>query len=169
LCRGEVITAKSVISADEMNHIMHKTIKSVTLDLQLMNFNTAISRIMECVNSLYKVEKLEKEHLETLIVLLAPFAPHLSEEIWQIFGNSESIFNHKWPVWDENLTKADKASIAVQVLGKLRGSFDIDRDSADDILVENALNIDNVKKYVEGKEIIKKIVIRNKLVNFVVR
>ena len=169
LCRGEVNITKSDITGDEMNHIMHKTIKSVTLDLQLMNFNTAISRIMECVNSLYKVEKPDKVHLETLIVLLAPFAPHLSEEIWQIFGNTESIFNHKWPVWDENMTRANKASIAVQVLGKLRGSFDIDRDSADEILVENALNIDNVKKYVEGKEIVKKIVIRNKLVNFVVR
>jgi len=101
--------------------------------------------------------------------LLAPFAPHLSEEIWQIFGKTESIFNSKWPVWDENLTRADKASIAVQVLGELRGSFDIDMDSTDEILVENTLNIDNVKKYVDGKEIVKKIVIRNKLVNFVVR
>ena len=169
LCRGDVVSKKSEISVDEMNRMMHKTIKSVTLDLQIMNFNTAISRIMECVNYLYKVEKPEKEHLETLIVLLAPFAPHLSEEIWQMFGNSESIFNHKWPSWDEDLAKSEKASIAVQVLGKLRGSFDIDMDSTDDILVENALNIDNVKKYVEGKQIVKKIVIKNKLVNFVVR
>ena len=169
LCRGEVDLSKGDIGDQKLKYSMNITIKNVTEDLQAMRFNTAISRIMEFVNNLYKSVEIDHEHLNTLMLLLAPFAPHLAEELWELSGNSDRIFDHLWPEWDEKLIQKENISIAVQVLGKLRGSFEIEVDSLDEVVIDRAMQIENVRKHMEGKEVIKNIVIKNKLVNFVVK
>ena len=169
LCRREVDLGKGDIGEDKLKYSMNITIKSVSEDLQEMRFNTAISRIMEFVNDLYKAVEINQEQLNTLMLLLAPFAPHLTEELWELAGNSDRIFVHPWPEWDEKYIQKESTSIAVQVLGKLRGSFEIEVDSRDEEVIDRALEIENVRKHIEGKEVIKNIVIKNKLVNFVVK
>ena len=169
LCRKEVDLSKGDIGDDKLKYSMNITIKSVSEDLQEMHFNTAISRIMEFVNDLYKAVEINQEQLNTLMLLLAPFAPHLTEELWEFSGNSDRIFIHPWPEWDDKYIQKESTSIAVQVLGKLRGSFEIEVDSRDEEVIDRALEIENVRKHIEGKEVIKNIVIKNKLVNFVVK
>ena len=168
LCRGETDIKIAEDSNKEMSTLQHQTIKEVSKDLQDMRFNTAISRIMEYVNALYKAKEVSKDLLESLILVLAPFAPHLSEELWESFGHKRSIFEHKWPEWDEKVAKSQTVSVAVQIMGKLRGSFEIESGVTDDVLVDRALKLPNIKKHMEGKSLLKSIVIKDKLVNFVV-
>ena len=169
LCKGETDIKITEDSDKEMATVLHQTIREVSKDLQDMRFNTAISRIMEYVNALYKAKRVSKNLLESLILLLAPFAPHLSEELWESFGHKRSIFDHKWPEWDKNIAKSQRITVAVQIMGKLRGSFEIESDVTDDALVESALELPNIKKHMEGKTLLKSIVIKDKLVNFVVK
>ena len=169
LCKGEADIKITEDSNKEMATVLHQTIREVSKDLQDMRFNTAISRIMEYVNALYKAERVSKNLLESLILLLAPFAPHLSEELWELFGNKSSVFEHKWPEWDEKIAKSQTITVAVQIMGKLRGSFEIESGVTDDALVESALELPNIKKHMEGKTLLKSIVIKDKLVNFVVK
>ena len=169
LCKGETAVKITEDSNKELSTAMHQTIKEVTKDLQDMRFNTAISRIMEYVNALYKVNNVNKDLLETLILILAPFAPHISEELWELFEHKSTVFEHKWPEWDEEIAKSLTITVAVQILGKLRGSFEIESGLTDDILVDNALKLPNIKKHMEGKTLLKSIVIKDKLVNFVVK
>ena len=169
LCKGETDMKITEDPDKEMSTVLHQTIKEVSKDLQDMRFNTAISRIMEYVNALYKAERVGKDLLESLILVLAPFAPHLSEELWESFGHKRSVFEQKWPEWDEKVAKSQTVSVAVQIMGKLRGSFEIESGVTDDVLVDRALELPNIKKHMEGKSLLKSIVIKNKLVNFVIK
>lgn len=163
----------------ELERIRHYTIKMVTTDLERFHFNTAISRIMELVNAMYLYiqdvaqESQNREVLEaakeTLILLLAPFAPHFAEECWEKIGKPYSIFNQPWPEWDEEKTKKETTPIAVQINGKLRATIEIERDAEDEVVIESALADEKIRKYVEGKSIIRKIVVKNRLVNLVVK
>ncbi|SHE34539.1 leucyl-tRNA synthetase [Thermoanaerobacter uzonensis DSM 18761] len=161
----------------ELNYIRHYTIKSVTEDADKFQFNTAIARIMELVNALYKYEadvevkniKFYEEVVADLIKLLAPFAPHFSEEMWEKLGREYSVFNQKWPEWDEKALQRDVVEIAVQVNGKLRGRIEVPSNATDEEVEKLALSDKNVKAYVDGKEIKKVIVVKNRLVNIVVK
>ncbi len=163
----------------ELERVRHYTIKMVTTDLEKFHFNTAISRIMELVNAMYlyiqnvKPEQQNRKVLEdakeTLVLLLAPFAPHFAEECWEVIGKSYSIFNADWPEYDEEKTKKSTVPIAVQVNGKLRATIEIERDSADDAVIQAAMADEKIKRHVEGKNILKKIVVKNRLVNLVVK
>jgi leucyl-tRNA synthetase len=157
----------------------HYTIKHVTQDLERFQFNTAISRIMELVNDMYlyqqNVDVKEQNRkeliitLETLIRLIAPFAPHLGEELWEQAGKSDSVFNNPWPAFSEKKLILDQVTIVVQVNGKLRGRIEVDRDSEDEAVLQEALNNPNVKNHLEGKHLIKSVVVQNKLVSLVVK
>ncbi|EIV99274.1 leucine--tRNA ligase [Thermoanaerobacter siderophilus] len=161
----------------ELNYIRHYTIKSVTEDADKFQFNTAIARIMELVNALYKYEadvevkniKFYEEVVTDLIRLLAPFAPHFSEEMWEKLGYEYSVFNQKWPEWDEKALQRDVVEIAVQVNGKVRGRLEVPSKATDEEVEKLALSDKNVKAYVDGKEIKKVIVVKNRLVNIVVK
>ncbi|MGI1691779.1 leucine--tRNA ligase [Thermoanaerobacter uzonensis] len=161
----------------ELNYIRHYTIKSVTEDADKFQFNTAIARIMELVNALYKYEadvevkniKFYEEVVADLIKLLAPFAPHFSEEMWEKLGREYSVFNQKWPEWDEKALQRDVVEIAVQVNGKLRGRIEVPSNATDEEVEKLALSDKNVKAYVDGKEIKKVIIVKNRLVNIVVK
>jgi len=94
---------------------------------------------------------------------------HLSEELWEQFGHKGSLFDHKWPEWDDETAKSETITVAVQILGKLRGSFEIKLGVSDDVLIDSALELPNIKRHMEGKTLLKSIVIKDKLVNFVIK
>ena len=164
---------------EEVERIRHYTIKTVTEDLERFQFNTAISRLMEFFNAIsrYRNEvSVEDQYnkglmiaLDTFIRLLAPFAPQFAEELWERRGNEPSIFERDWPDYDENVLKLDHITMVVQVNGKLRDQIIVDAGLPDDSVIERALQSGKISKYVSGKEIVKKIVVPQKLVNFVVK
>lgn len=148
---------------------LHQTIKKVTEDLDNFQFNTAIAALMEFLNYVVK-NGITHEGKETLAILIAPLAPHLAEECWQkILENSGSIFNVNWPKFDAKKIVLDTLEIAVQVNGKLRGTFNVSRDTEEAIIFDMASELENVKKYLEEGKILKTIYVPGKLVNFVVK
>ena len=127
-----------------LENLMHITIKEVSNDIELTKFNTAISKLMILSNEMNKLDKITKKDFETLIKLLNPFAPHICEELNEMLGNKDSLVYASWPVYDEGKASFDEVEIAVQVNGKLRGTFKIAKDSSSKELEEAALKIDNV-------------------------
>lgn len=162
-------------SEKELNYIRHTSIKSITRDVDLFQFNTSLARLMEYLNALVKYmqgpvnKPFLKDCLNTYIILLAPFAPHLSEELWERIGHHESVFKESWPVVDENALIRDEITLVVQVNGKVRGKLNISPDTDDETLKQAALNLPTVQAYTNAKEIIKTIIVPKKLISFVVR
>ncbi|MFH0947739.1 MAG: leucine--tRNA ligase [Elusimicrobiota bacterium] len=161
---------------ENLERIKHLTIKKVTNDIQPISgghFNTAIASIMEFYNEVIKQQATSnkqqvKDCMETLIVLLSPFAPHLCEEMWQMLGHSESILKEKWPVWDEEKLKQEEITVAIQVNGKLRSQIKIKIDNTEEEILSIAKSDDKIKKYLENKKIIKTIYVPGKLLNIVI-
>ncbi|MFQ3599305.1 MAG: leucine--tRNA ligase [Chloroherpetonaceae bacterium] len=153
----------------EIQKAMHKTIKKVEEDCENLRFNTAIAAMMEFVNVLTKENCHNKTAIENLLVMLSPFAPHIAEELWEAIGNTPSIADAPYPKYDEALAKDDTVTIAVQVSGKLRGTFEAAVGMSNDELLQRAKEVDSVVKFIDGKEIVKQIVVPNKLVNLVVK
>ena len=150
--------------------IIHKTTKGVTADLKKIKFNTAISKIMSCLNELTSANSLSLKEKHILIKLISPFAPHLAEELWEELNDKNiSIFNHFWPEHDENLALDDTITIAIQVNGKLRGNVEVEKDKDKDSIIELSKQNKNVSKFLDGKSIIKEIYVPSKLVNIVVK
>lgn len=148
--------------------VINKTIKKVSDDIETLKYNTAISELMKLVNEYYAVESISKDDYTVLLTLLYPFAPHITEELNEVIGNSP-ICKSSWPKYDETKTIDETKEIAVQVNGKVRGTITIHVDDSEDIIKEKALNEGNVKKHIEGKNIVKVIVIKGKIVNIVVK
>ena len=140
-----------------------------TNDYEKLSFNTAISHLMVFVNAVYKEEVFPLEYKEGFIKLLNPICPHITEELWSVLGHKDTISYESWPVYDEDKLKLSTFDIAVQVNGKLRGTITINVDDNEDVIKEKALANENVKKHTDGKEIVKVIVIKNKIVNVVVK
>lgn len=151
--------------------LLHYTIKKITHDIEDgdMKFNTSIAQLMIFVNELYKLRDISISVLENLILLLSPFAPHISEELWSMLGHRDTLANEKWPEYVEELTKADKITIVFSVNGKVRGKKEMDADLEDKELEQAALDDESVRKHIYGKNIIKIIVVKNKMVNIVVK
>jgi leucyl-tRNA synthetase len=147
---------------------LHQTIKKVTEDLDGMRFNTAIAAMMELSNHLTREEVRSRSALETVVLLLSPFAPHLAEELWQALGHAESLAYHPWPAWDENLTRADEIEVPVQVNGKVRAKVTVAPDVDEETLKAAAFADEKVKALITGKQVKKVIVVPGKLVNIVV-
>jgi len=150
-----------------LEKVYHYTVKKVTNDYETMNFNTAISQMMIFINAAYKEEILPREYAEGFIKLLNPIAPHITEEIWNILGHTESIAYEKWPVHDEEKCKSDEFNLPIQVNGKLRANITIPYDTEQDIIKEKAHEA--VSSHLEGKTIIKEIYVKNKIYNIVVK
>ncbi len=148
--------------------LLNQTIKKVTDDIENMNFNTAISGMMILTNSLESQEKISKKTYLDFIKILSPFAPHMCEEIWQIFGNKKTIVLESWPKFDETKLISSKAKIVVQVNGKVRTTIEVQVDSTQDIVEKEALKNEAVVKWIDNKKIVKRIFIKNKIINFVV-
>lgn len=146
-----------------------QTIKKVTNDTASLNFNTAISQMMIFMNEISKLDSIPRAMWSDFVKALSPYAPHLGEELWQKLGNKTSIAYEPWPTVNDEFALDDEKTIVVMVNGKLRGKFKAKAGTSDEILKENALNDDGVKKFTDGKEIVKCIVVKDKLVNFVVK
>ncbi|MBE6155282.1 MAG: leucine--tRNA ligase [Firmicutes bacterium] len=152
-----------------LEKLYHQTVKKVSKDYESLSFNTAISQMMIFINAVYKEEVFPREYAEGFIKLFSPICPHIGEEIWNLLGHNETIAYESWPVYDEEKTKEDTFTLVVQVNGKVRGKIDISSTSSKEEMEKEALAIDNVQKFIEGKEIIKIIVIPNKIVNIVIK
>ncbi len=147
---------------------LHAAIKKVTEDLDGLRFNTAISAMMEFANAALKWEATPRPVLEAFVLLLAPFAPHLGEELWHRLGHSESLTYARWPEYDEALLKEDEVEIAVQVNGKLRGTITVAADASKEAVLEAARAEENVARYLAEGTVRKEIYVPGRLVNFVV-
>ena len=148
---------------------MHKCILEVTERIDQMKFNTAVSSLMTYVNYMSGLEKVPAELYLTLLKLMSPFTPHLAEEMWARMGKQSLIITESWPQGDAKLAQDDVVTIAVQVCGKMRGTIEMPKDASKEDLEKAALNVDNVKRQLEGQEVVKIIVVPNKIVNIVAK
>jgi leucyl-tRNA synthetase len=169
-------------SARDLQRKLHKTIKRVTDDFEgRWHFNTCISATMELLNEANRREAaaengsdaippaLKAEVKRTLVLLLAPFAPYLCHELWEMLGEKGSLLKAPWPKYDAALTKEDELEIPVQINGKLRSRITVPADSTEEFVLVQALADERVQAAMAGKQIVKKIYISGKLVNIVVR
>jgi len=161
--------AKGKGATSELENKFHKTIKKVTSDIDEMKFNTAIAAMMTLLNDIYDHGSLTVDELRTFVTILCPFAPHISEEIWSMYGGTKLLSLTEWPAYDESKTIDAMVNIAVQVNGKLRGVIEIPVDSAQDFALNAAKSDEKVKVFIEDKSIVKEIYVPNKLVNIVVK
>ncbi len=149
--------------------LIHQTIRKVTNDLTSMKYNTAVSALMILLNELEKEDSITKQDLRTLVHLLNPIAPHITEEINELSGLGEMLAISPWPVYDEAKTEEESYELVVQVNGKVRGKMTVLTSTTEEEMKELAQSIDNVQNYLEGHEIVKMVVIPKKLVNIVIR
>jgi leucyl-tRNA synthetase len=163
--------------------LVHATVKKVTEDIeQRWHFNTAIASIITLLNEVVKMSggdasgrqepagsEVRRFALETIVRLLAPFVPHVSEELWVRMGDTSSIFHHGWPDYDEGAARADEVEMPVQINGKVRDHLTVPRDESEDVVRKLALGLANVRRHTEGKEVRKVMVVPNKIVTLVVR
>lgn len=153
-----------------LEKIYNQTVKKVTEDYETLNFNTAISQMMIFINAVYKEDSFPLEYRKGFIKLLNPICPYMTEEIWnEILGHNNTIAYEKWPEYDEPKTKNDEFDLIVQVNGKVRGKITTSMDTTEEEMKSLAMEIENVKNFTNGKEIVKVIVVPKKLVNIVVK
>ena len=145
------------------------TVKKVSEDIEILGFNTAISQLMVFVNDCYKAEYIPRKYALGFIQLLAPFAPHLAEEMWEIYGNTESISYVQWPTFDESKLVSDTVEIVVQLMGKVKAKLDVKKDLTPAELEQIVLANEEVKELIEGKQVMKVIVVPGRLVNIVAK
>src|SRR5213075_2536301 len=147
---------------------LHRTIRKVTADTEGLHYNTAISAMMEYVNQLREQGAGSRELLEPLVIMLAPYAPHIAEELWEVLGHKETVVAARWPAYDEKLASAGDVEIAVQVNGKLRSRLTVPRGMAEKAVLDRALADEAVKKFVDGQKLKKVIYVQDRLLTLVV-
>jgi leucyl-tRNA synthetase len=171
--RAKVVKDKALSAETMQTHkkgqgLLHKTIRKVTEDISDFRLNTAVSSMMILVNKMESATLITQSEFESVLKLLAPFAPHVADFLWQDLGNKKSIHISTWPEFDAALTADSETKIIVQVNGKVRGTFTV-QTGTDSVILENmAKNMPEIKKWTTGKEIVKVIVIPDRLVNIVV-
>ncbi len=158
-------TEKSVPAIEQK---LHRTIRKVTADTEGLQYNTAIAAMMEYVNELREQGAGSTELVEPLVIMLAPYAPHIAEEMWGLLGGKESVFQARWPAHDERLASAGDVEIAIQVNGKLRSRLTVPRGMAEKDVLARVLADEAVKKFVDGQKVKKVIYVQDRLVNLVV-
>ena len=153
-------------------------VKRITQDIERFKFNTAVAAFMEYFNFLSETVRTDEgvlssrewqQAMRTMLVVLAPFAPHITEELWMDYGATESIHRQPWPSWDESKLVESEVEVAVQVNGKVRGTMLVSFDSSDDELKASALAQDFVRRYTEGHIVKRVVAIKGKIVNIVVQ
>ena len=153
----------------EFESMMHKAIKKVTNDIEEMKFNTSVATFMTMVNEFTKAKKINMAEYKTLLQLLNPFAPHITEEIWQQIGEKREISQTQWPVYDEEKTIDEEIEIPVQINGKLKATVKVNKDSTQEEVDSAVENNDIIKNLISEKEIIKKIYVKGKIYNIVIK
>jgi leucyl-tRNA synthetase len=154
---------------DALDRQMHRTIKKVGEDIESLRFNTAIAQLIMLNNEIGRLDAVPRELAQTFTLLLAPFAPHLAEEIWSGLSREQSLARHPWPKFDPAKLTDATMELAVQVNGRLRGTVTVPADAAKDAVVQAARQVPNVQPHLAGKTVVKELYVEKKLVNFVVR
>lgn len=170
------ISGEGSVSSKELRRQTHEIIKKVTDDLEGdFHFNTAVSSIMELVNSCYQFEaktpedkSILREAAEILVLLSAPFVPHIAEELWQGLGHKKSVFRESWPTYDSAALSRDEIEIVIQVLGRVRARMTVPANISEEDLKKKVLEDKKVQEWLDGKTVKKAIVVPKKLVNLVV-
>ncbi len=157
--------------SSKIKQLTHKTIKSITEDIDRFSFNTAIAKLMEMTNKLYELREGNDLQftISNLLLMLSPFAPHLTEELWHQLGNKSFILNEPWPIYDPAMLKEEELTIVIQVNGKLRDTLTVSIDTKEEEIKEKALSSEKIRKFIENKQIIKTIYVPKKIVNIVVK
>lgn len=159
----------STFDDGKLTKVYNQTVKKVTEDYERMHFNTAISQLMVFVNEAYKVDDLPVEYMKGFVKMIAPIMPHMAEELWSQFGESETITYQPWPTYDPKALVEDEVEMIVQVNGKVRAKIKMAKDTDRDEAQQLALANEHVKKFTDGKDIKKVIVVPNKIVNIVAK
>ena len=155
-------------SSGDISLVLNQTIKKISEGIESMSFNTSISQMMILVNTMERAENVSQQDYESFLRILAPFAPHVTEELWEILGHKKSIHLETWPTWDEAKMVKKDTTIMVQINGKVRGSFIVSGEISQDEALKNARIADGVSKWLDGKDVRKVIYVKGKLVNIVV-
>ncbi|MGQ0666287.1 MAG: leucine--tRNA ligase [Nitrospiraceae bacterium] len=161
--------SSAVVSTEpglEHQRLLHQTIKKVTEDVEALRFNTAISQMMVFTNELTKAQQRARAVLEPFVLLLAPFTPHLAEELWVILGRAPSVSQQPWPRFDPALTVSERMTIPVQVNGKLRGRIEVEHEASREVV--ERLSREQIAEWLQGKEPKKVVYVEKKLINFVI-
>jgi leucyl-tRNA synthetase len=155
----------------KLTKIYHQTVKKVTSDFEALGFNTAIAQMMVFVNEVYKNGTCPRAYAEGFIKMISCIIPHVGEEVWQILGHDTTIAYEPWPTYSEELCKDSQVTFAVQVNGKMRGTVVMEADLDNDVVIANVLADEKIAKFLEkqGGSIVKTIVVKNKLVNLIVK
>ena len=165
---GNLAVDDSEATADNMK-TLHKLIKKVTSDIEEFSYNTSVSAFMVAVNELSSQKCRSKQALSVLPVLIAPFAPHIAEELWEALGNSTSVCDAQWPAFDEKYLVESTMKLGVQFNGKVRFAMDFPADATPDKMVQMAISAPDAQKHLEGMQIVKTIAIPGRIVNIVVK
>ena len=155
--------------SSELESAMHKTIRKVTNDIENLAFNTAIAALMTLLNDIADKKQITRGEYKTLLLLLNPFAPHITEELWEICGFEGMVFQQSWPTYDEEKCIDETVEIAIQISGKLRGRVSIPMNSDNAQALAAVKAVPEIDAAISGKTIVKEIVVPNKLVNIVVK
>ena len=148
---------------------LHKLIKKVSEDIEEFSYNTSVPAFMIAVGELAQQKCVSRKVLEQFVVLLAPFAPHIAEELWHTLGNSGSVCDAEWPKFDENYLKEDSQTLSISFNGKTRFTLDFPADASKECIQETALASEQAQKYLEGKQVVKVIVVPGRIVNIVIK
>ena len=154
---------------DKMETLTHQTIKKVSEDYENLKFNTAIAQLMTLLNEFNNLDKISEEQFKIFLILLNPVCPHITEEIWQRMGYEGYVHEASWPEYDESKTILDVIELPIQVNGKLRTTVEIGRDASEDEVFEKAIKDDVVAKYLENKNVVKKIYVKGRIFNIIVK
>lgn len=169
-CTVEEYTSKFTLENDgKLDRIYHQTVKKVSLDFDSLNFNTAIAQMMTFLNEAYKAEAIYKPYVEGFIKLLSPICPHMCEELWSMYGHTDTIAFEAWPEYDETKLVLETISLVIQVNGKLRDHLEVAVDLSNEEIIKLALQRERVQMFTEGHEVVKTIVVPKRLVNIVVK
>ena len=154
---------------EKMETLIHQTIKKVSEDYENLKFNTAIAQLMTLLNEFNNLDKISKEQYKIFLILLNPVCPHITEEIWQRMGYEGYVHESSWPEYDESKTILDVIELPIQVNGKLRATVEINREASEDEVYEKAVKDDVVAKYLEGKNVVKKIYVKGRIFNIILK
>lgn len=156
-------------NSEKMETLIHQTIKKVSEDYENLKFNTAIAQLMTLLNEFNNFDKIPKEQFKIFLILLNPVCPHITEEIWQRMGYEGYVHEANWPEYDESKTILDVIELPIQINGKLRATVEINREASEDEVFEKAIQDDVVAKYLEGKNVVKKIYVKGRIFNIIVK
>jgi leucyl-tRNA synthetase len=166
---GKMATIYDEPIPESIDRQMHRTIKKVGEDIEALRFNTAIAALIILNNEMTTLKTMPKSLAENFTLMLAPFAPHIAEELWSRLGHNQTLAHHPWPKFDEKKLVDNTMELAVQVNGKLRGTITVRIDQTQDNILRDAAQVPTVKTWLEGKMIMKQLYVPKKLVNFVVK